>query len=73
MKRVTAGHTYIYDPVPLDVYDARTALKPGDTVTVVNLRGCPPANTMNMCHVNDANGEFAGLVCVGSLTRLVRR
>jgi len=38
-------------------------------VQVVNLRGCPKANTMGHCHVNDADGRFAGLVCTSSLVK----
>jgi len=41
--------------------------KEGDTVKVVNLPGCPKANTMGMCHINDINGKFAGHVCTNSL------
>ena len=67
MVKVTAGRKYIYRAFGLDIWDARTSLKNGDVVTVVNLRGCPPANTMRMCHVNDGSGKFAGLVLTASL------
>jgi hypothetical protein len=44
-------------------------LKEGDIVKVVNLRGCPKANTMNHCHIATESGQFAGLVCCNSLTK----
>lgn len=65
--RVKAGKLYTYNPVAMDVWDARTELKRGDTVKVVNLPGCPRANVMGHCHVYK-DGEFAGLVCTASLT-----
>ncbi len=69
--RVTAGKLYAYYPCLIDVVDARTALKFGDVVRVVNLPGCPPANTMGHCHVADAaSGQFIGLVCCESLRPL---
>jgi hypothetical protein len=66
--KVTAGRFYIYDPVMLDQYDARTNLRKGDVVRVVNLPGCPKANTMGHCHVEDPEtGHFIGLICANSL------
>ncbi len=65
--KVRAGKKYVFDPVPMDVFDAKTTLKKGDVVTVVKLAGCPPPNTMNHCHVEDENGTFRGLVCCNSL------
>jgi hypothetical protein len=41
-----------------------------DIVRVVNLPGCPKANTMNHCHVEHVGGAFAGLVCCNSLVAL---
>jgi hypothetical protein len=75
--KVTAGHEYIYQAEGCDRWDARTDLKNGERVRVVNLPGCPKANTMRMCHVERilpgprkpsayANG-FAGLVLTASL------
>lgn len=66
INKVKSGKTYEYQPVLMDRCDARTALKPGDKVTVVTLRGCPPPNTMGHCHV-EHNGQFAGLVHCNSL------
>lgn len=65
--KVRANGVYVYDPCLLDACDGRTNLKKGDLVQVVALRGCPPPNTMNHAHVNGPDGEFAGLVCCGSL------
>jgi hypothetical protein len=42
-------------------------MKAGDVVRVVNLPGCPRANTMGHCHVAHLDGTFAGLVCTSSL------
>lgn len=64
--RVTANREYIYYPNLLDRIDGRTALVPGDVVRVVNLPGCPRANTMRHAHVQ-LNGRFVGLVHVNSL------
>jgi hypothetical protein len=67
--RVIAGRKYIFYPNLLDRVDGRTRLIPGDIITVVNLPGCPKANTMGHAHVN-LNGRFAGLVHVNSLHSL---
>jgi len=66
LTKVKVGKSYEYQPITMDRFDARTRLKPGDIVTVVNLRGCPPANTMGHCHVNFKE-QFAGLVHCNSL------
>lgn len=61
--KVKANAIYRYNPVLLDQIDGRT-----DLVRVVNLPGCPRANTMGHCHVADPNsGQFIGLVCCNSL------
>jgi hypothetical protein len=66
--RVRANTTYRYDPTLLDVVGGRTSLKTGDLVRVVNLPGCPRANTMGHCHVADPlSNQFIGLVCCNSL------
>jgi hypothetical protein len=64
--KVRANAKYIYYPNLLDRCDSRTRLVPGDIVTVVNLPGCPKANTMGHAHV-ELNGRFAGLAHVNSL------
>jgi hypothetical protein len=66
INKVKVGKEYTFEPVMMDVCDPKTTLKRGDKVTVVNLRGCPPANTMGHCHVN-FEGQFAGLVHCNSL------
>jgi hypothetical protein len=66
ITKVKVGKEYTFEPVMMDVCDPKTSLKSGDKVTVVNLRGCPPANTMGHCHVN-FKGQFAGLVHCNSL------
>jgi len=69
-KRVQVGREYWYVPVLLDRCHPPYNVSEGDRVVVVNLHGCPPANTMGHCHVNHADpgkGTFAGLVCCNSL------
>ena len=67
--KVKAGRTYSYDPVGWDQLDRPYGDPiPGALLIVVNLPGCPPANSMNHCHVNFAeSGNFAGLVHCNSL------
>jgi len=69
IQKVRVGKEYTYNPVPLDQFDGRTGLKKGDIVKVVNLRGCPPANTMGHCYVERVSekGKFVGMVCTNSL------
>lgn len=67
--RVKAGSTYVYRPALLDLIDARTDLKEGDVVRVVNLPGAPKANTMGHAHVETLDGKFIGLVQTASLEK----
>ena len=68
MKRVKANSTYIYNPAGVDLWDARTDLKEGTMLRVINLPGCPKASTLGHCHVADPQtGSFIGLVCAASL------
>ena len=65
--KVRANASYIFYPNGWDrIRPANQGLTPGDIVTVVNLHGCPKANTMGHCHVN-LDGQFMGLVSTGSL------
>ena len=71
MDRVRVGKKYIYNPCLIDIVDPPKSdpgceLRKGDIVQVVNLRGCPPANTMGHCYI-EKDGKFAGLVSVHSL------
>lgn len=72
--KVRANSQYIYYPNFLD--RSRPAhylnLVPGDVVRVVNMHGCPPANTMGQCHV-ELNGQFAGMVSTNSLYQMCER
>lgn len=66
--RVRKGSVYIYSPSAWDIFDARTALVPGERVRVVHPHGCPPPNTLRHAHVErESTGEFMGLVCTASL------
>lgn len=53
MKRVRVGKLYTYHPVGWDIIDHKNApnIVVGEIVKVVNLPGCPKANTMGHCHV----------------------
>ncbi len=66
-NKVEPGTSYVFEPVFFDILNPPFDAKPGDIVEVVDLPGCPPANTMGMCHIN-RNGKFAGMVCTNSLT-----
>lgn len=66
-RRVRAGSCYRFEPVMIDRWHPPYDVKPGDIVRVVNLPGCPRANTMGHCHVQHLDGRFAGLVCTNSL------
>jgi hypothetical protein len=73
MKRVRVGKLYTYHPVGWDILDSKNApnIVAGEIVKVVNLPGCPKANTMGHCHVQTRTetGEwkFTGLVMCASL------
>lgn len=70
MAKVRVNSQYIYDPCMWDILDPKTNLKRGDIVRVINPgRGCPPANTMGCCHVENLAGEFLGLVSTSSLVK----
>lgn len=70
--KVRAGKRYVFEPVPFDRCNPPFDASPGDVVTVVNLPGCPRANTMGMCHIAKG-GQFAGMVCTNSLRPFVPR
>ena len=74
IRKVRAGARYRYQPVPLDAWQppygvSAGILGPGDIVKVVNLNGCPRANTMGHAHI-EKDGAFAGLVHCNSLVPL---
>lgn len=51
--KVRVTSTYKYNPIGWDVFHptSNNDLHPGQLVRVINLRGCPPANTMGQCYV----------------------
>ena len=66
--KVRANQKLVYVPNMLDTIDGLTSLKKGDLVKVINVRGCPPANTMGHCYVgHPETGEFIGMVSTNSL------
>jgi hypothetical protein len=69
-RRVRVGSKYRFEPVMLDSLHPPHNVRPGDLVRVVNLHGCPKANTMGHCHVEHLDGAFGGLVCTNSLQPL---
>ena len=73
-QRVRVNSIYTYDPVMFDILDGRTGLKKGDTVRVINVHGCPKANTMGHCYVGAVvTGKFIGMVCTNSLVPVRKR
>ena len=70
MARVKANSLYRFVPVLIDRCDKPFNVEENDIVRVVNLHGCPKANTMGHCHVEHLGGDFAGLVCCNSLVPL---
>lgn len=68
-RKVRVGQKLYYAPNLFDIVKGPDKLKTGDHVQVVNLHGCPPANTMGMCYVKrvDVDEKFAGMVCTNSL------
>lgn len=69
-NRVRANSLYRFQPVMIDVTNPPHNVEPNDIVRVMNLFGCPPANTMGHCHVVHLGGDFGGLVCTSSLIPL---
>jgi len=66
-RKVIVNRLYRYEPVLIDLVDRQHNIKQGDRVRVVNLPGCPKANTMRHCYVQHLDGTFAGLVSTNSL------
>ena len=66
-RKVIVNRIYQYEPVLIDLVDRQQNIKKGDRVRVVNLPGCPKANTMGHCHVQHLDGTFGGLVSTNSL------
>jgi len=66
-KRVHTGRLYRYKPVPLDVFDPKSAARPGQRVRVVVREDSPPPGTWGHTPIADLDGNFIGLVCVNSL------
>lgn len=70
--KVRVNSTYRFEPNGWDTLRATGNLvKAGDLVKVINLPGCPPANTMGQCYVTlvgDSSKAFQ-LVSTGSLVK----
>ena len=66
-KLVRAGSTYRFEALMIDVLHPPYDVREDDVVRVVNLDGCPKANTMGHAHVEHLDGTFGGLVCTRSL------
>jgi len=64
--KVRANSVYFYNPIWLDLNQptASGLFKKGDKVRVINLHGCPPANTMGQCYIvpasatKDTRGQY---------------
>lgn len=70
--RVRVNSTYVFKANGWDTFDSKHNgyLSDGDLVRVINLHGCPPANTMGQCYVRkvgDTSNAFV-MVSTGSLS-----
>jgi hypothetical protein len=70
-NKVKVNHLYRFSPVLWDKLDPPYNVHDGDIVRVVNLYGCPRANTMGHCHVQHLDGSFGGLVHCNSLQEVL--
>ena len=66
--KVHVNSLYRFDPVPMDMHTRN--VEENDIVRVINLYGCPKANTMGQCYIQHLGGEFIQMVCVNSLVPL---
>jgi hypothetical protein len=68
-KPKARGKVFVFEPVGLDVFDARSHQPaPGTRVRKTQPFGCPKNGTMGHTYVEDAEtGEFYGLVLLASL------
>jgi hypothetical protein len=67
--RVRANSIYRFNP---GFMDRNCFFETGSLVRVINLYGCPPANTMGQCYIvsaSNAKGDTSNfeMVCTGSL------
>jgi hypothetical protein len=54
MEKVRVNSLYTFDPCLWDqLFPTGRAPKPGSRVKVVNKFGCPKANTMGHCYIED--------------------
>lgn len=62
---------YMFEATGLDIYDRReNTPENGKLVVKCQPRGCPTNGMMGHCFVEDLEGNFIGLVCVGSLKKV---
>lgn len=67
MAKVRVGKIYEYSKSGFDWLDSKTpVIVKGTKIKVVNLPGCPPANTMGQCYVQDLSGNFIGMIDTSS-------
>jgi hypothetical protein len=67
-RKVRKGGVYVFKAVGWDRLDRRNNTPTdGTIVRVCAPRGCPVANTMGHCFVEDMDGRFIGLVSTASL------
>lgn len=73
-NRVRVGSWYAYTPTVLDTIQPPVGNpSKGEIVKVINLIGCPKANTMGMCYIQDGHGNFMGMCCTNSLHLMRKR
>ena len=69
--KVRVNSWYIYEATGLDIFSPTSSNKAnkGQRVKVVNLPSAPKANMMGQCYIEDADGNFIGMVSTSSLTK----
>lgn len=69
--KVRVNSIYRYEPNGWDTFDrtANNGLVRGQLVRVINLYGCPKANTMGQCYVADLKTGIWCMVSTGSLVK----
>lgn len=70
-NKVRVGKVYEYNKNGFDWLDSKTpVITNGTKIRVVNLAGCPPANTMGQCYVQDLSGKFIGMIDTASCCKI---
>jgi hypothetical protein len=67
-RKVRVGSWYAFVPVMMDVINPPIGHpSENEILKVINKFGCPKANVMGQCYVEDGYGNFMGMVSCNSL------